>query len=81
MDNIKEKSMRDLTRTLNGQNQRIEAAFLLLSICPVCGANCRVNTISKKGWDLWCPKHSIVSSRSKLELWEALDPASGALTE
>lgn len=71
---------RAVTRLINGMNQRMEAAFLLLCICPQCGENCRVISSKKHAWEVWCPKHKTVSTRTKLELWTALDPSMGALT-
>lgn len=54
---------------------RLEAAFLLLALCPKCGANCRV--VATNGWDIWCPIHQIVSTWGKLDLWNALEPNKG----
>jgi len=68
---------REYTRLINGMNQRMEAAFLLLRICPQCGANLMLTGLSA----LWCPKHEIVCTRTKMELWNQLDPSMGAITE
>lgn len=56
--------------------KRLEAAFLLLRICPKCGANCVVS-----GLVLWCPTHQIIYSGTTVELWNVLDPLKGAYEE
>jgi len=56
--------------------KRLEAAFLLLKICPKCGSNCSV-----QGLVLWCPIHQIIYTGTIVALWNALDPPKGAYEE
>jgi len=70
-----DKTGRELTRLLNGMNQRMEAAFLLLKICPQCGTKLKINSKYRK-----CVKHGLVSRRTKYQLFQSLEPWLGSWT-